>query len=297
MDAFFVENNSITAFRGRSIIQFNLNRANDGGAIALQNRPVMRCEEQVIITFMDNIAAVLGGTLYSIMYSNVFFTQYSTVLFINNSDNSIYTKGDSSVTITTNATVTFNNNTARWYGGVPFSNIYGYSDIAFDSNGVVTCSDPETLLVYIHQNCFCHVINHALASLTSNNYINLSVNVTLSSIITLTNLINISIIGHNNPTINCSNGGVKFTSCHNCTIEGIIWDGCGAEYVNGSIDPAINFQHSTNITIHKCTFQHSVGQAIVLSEVTGSVKINYCKFLCNKHYEGHGYSYIFHFIK
>ena len=60
--------------------------------------------------------------LYTILYS------------INNSDKSIYTNGDSSVTITANATVTFNNNTARWYGGVPYSNKYGYSNIAFDSN-------------------------------------------------------------------------------------------------------------------------------------------------------------------
>ena len=105
----------------------------------------------------------------------------------------------------------------------------------------------------------------------------------------LSNVNNISITGHNNPTINCSsNGGVKFTSCHNCTIEGITWDGCGAEYINGSIDPVIEFQNSTNITIHNCTFQHSVGQAIVLSEVSGSVKFNHCKFLCNKHYKGHG---------
>ena len=223
------------------------------------------------------------------MSSNVFFTQYSTVMFINNSDKSIYTDGDSSVTITTNATVTFNNNTARWYGGLPYSNKYGYSDIAFDSNGTVTCSDPKTLLVCIHQSCFCHTINHVLDSLTSNTHINLSINVTLSSIITLSNLNNISIIGHNNPTVNCSsNGGVKFTSCHNCTIEGITWDGCGAIYVNASIDPVIEFQHSTNITIHNCTFQHSVGQAIVLSEVSGNVKINCCKFLWNKHYKGHG---------
>ena len=94
----------------------------------------MRCEEQVKIVHSDNIAIALGGAIYSLMSSNVFFTQYSTVLFINNSDKCIYTNGNSSVTITANATVTFNNNTARWYGGVPYSNKYGYSDIAFDSN-------------------------------------------------------------------------------------------------------------------------------------------------------------------
>ena len=162
---------------------------------------------------------------------------------------SAYTKEDSSVTITANSTVKFNNNTVRWYGGIPYSNEYGYSDISIDSNGTVTCSDPETLPVCTHQSCFCQVIDNVLASLTSNVQVDLSINVTLSSIITLSDLNNISIIGHHNPTINCSNAGeVKFTSCHNCTIEGITWDGCGTK-----------FYHSTDITIQNSTFQHSVG--------------------------------------
>ena len=112
---------------------------------------------------------------------------------------------------------------------------------------------------------------------------------TLSSIITVSGRVNISIIGHHNPIINCSNGGgLKFTSCHNCTIEGITWDGCGAENINGSVIPAIEFYNSANITIQNCTFQHSVGQAVVLSKVSGNVRINHCGFLHNMHYKGHG---------
>ena len=203
-----ITNNGFATFKGNSVVQFNMNRAESGGAILIQNTSVLRSEERAKVSFEDNIATVAGGAITSVMTSDVFFTQYSTVLFYNNSaqmGESIYTEEDSSVTITANSTVKFNNNTARWYGGVPYSNKYGYSDISFDSNGTVTCSDPETLPVCIHQSCFCQVIDNVLASLTSNIQIDLSINVILSSIITLSDFNNISIIGHHNPTINCSN--------------------------------------------------------------------------------------------
>ena len=78
---------------------------------------------------------------------------------------SIYTKYNSYVSITSNSTVRFNNNTAtRWYGGVPYFNKYGYADIAFDSNGTITCSDPEILPVCIHQNCFFKDIDYICTS-------------------------------------------------------------------------------------------------------------------------------------
>ena len=145
--------------------------------------------------------------------------------------------------------------------------------------------------LYTYQNCFCQVIDNVLDSLNrlSNAQIDLSVNVTLSSVITLSDLNNISIIGHHNPTINCSNaGGVKFISCHNCTIEGITWDGCGIKNVNGSTIPGIEFYHSTNITIQNCTFQYSAGQAVILSELSGKVTVKHCRFLFNTHHVGHG---------
>ena len=111
---------------------------------------------------------------------------------------------------------------------------------------------------------------------------------TLTSNITLSGHVNISIIGYNNPTIKCSDGGgLKFTDCHNCTIEGITWYGCGAENFNCRNIPVIEFYHSTNITIQNCTFQHSVGQTVVLLEVSGNA-IHHCNFLHNKLYKGHG---------
>ena len=287
-----VDSNGNATFKGNSVIQFNMNTAGNGGAIALQNITVVKFQEQTKVIFKDNTATVAGGALYSSRTSSTFFTQYSTGLFYNNSakfGDNIFTKNNSSVTITANSTVKFNDNIARWYGGVPYSSKYGYSDITINRDGTVNCNDLQTLLVCIHQSCFCEVIDSVLTNLTNNTQIDLSVNVTLSSIITLADHNNISIIGHHNPTINCSNaGGVKFMNCQNCMIEGITWQGCGIKIVNVSTFPAIAFDHSINITVHNCTFKHSVGQAVVLSDVSRNVEINQCKFLHNKCYEGHG---------
>ena len=75
---------------------------------------------------------------------------------------------------------------------------------------------------------------HVLQNLSDHSVLNITCNVQLSSIIKLTNLTNITITGHNSPTIDCSNnGGLHFTSCSNVTIEGIIWKQHGSS-LNGS---------------------------------------------------------------
>ena len=146
----------------------------------------------------------------------------------------------------------------------------------------------------VYGNCSCNSLDHALANLTSNVLINVTTDVTLSSLTKPSNLENISIVGHNNPTVNCTSiGGIYFTFCHNCIIQGIVWDGCGRKnqennYIYSSAEPALKLSYSSNITIHHCSFQHSIGQAIVLSEVTGDVNINQCQFVYNSHYSGDG---------
>ena len=141
-------------------------------------------------------------------------------------------------------------------------------------------NNSESCCVY--ENCSqCHSLDHALANLTSNVLINITTNVTLSLLTEVSHLENVSIIGHNNPTVNCTNSGaLNITFCHNWIIQGIIWDGCGTEH-----EPGLKLRESSNITIQNCSFQHSIGQAVVL---TGDVKINHCKFVNNTHYRGHG---------
>ena len=141
----------------------------------------------------------------------------------------------------------------------------------------------------MYGNCSCNSLDYALANLTGNVLINITTDVTLSSLVKPSNLKSVSIVGHNNPTVNCTNiGGIHFISCHNCIIQGITWHGCGSENVDTNAEPGLKLSYSSNITIQNCSFQHSIGQAVVLSEVTGDVNINHCQLVYNSHYRGHG---------
>ena len=132
-------------------------------------------------------------------------------------------------------------------------------------------------------------LDHALANLTSNVLINITTDVMLPLLVKVSDLENVSVIGHNNPTVNCRNaGGLHFTFCHNCNIQGIIWEGCGTKSIDTNVEPILKFNYSSNISIQNCIFQHSIGQAVVLSQVSGDVNINHCQFVYNSHYRGHG---------
>ena len=140
-------------------------------------------------------------------------------------------------------------------------------------------------------NCSCQSFYCALTNITSNVLINMTTDVELSSIIQRVNLANVTITGYNNPTVNCNNsGGLHFISCSNCTIEGITWKKCGSRNISGDGNtyPVIQLASSSNIIIQNCSFQHSVGQTVVLLGVSGDVNINYCSFSDAKQYKVHG---------
>ena len=59
---------------------------------------------------------------------------------------------------------------------------------------------------------------------------------------------------------------IKLEFCRNCIIQGIKWYGCGYEK-----KPALKLNNSFNTAIKNCCFQHSKGQAIVLSNLSGDV--------------------------
>ena len=139
-------------------------------------------------------------------------------------------------------------------------------------------------LCCVYGNCTCNSLDHALANLTSNVLINITTDVTLSSLTENSNLQNVSIIGYKNPTLNCKNDvGIYFKLCHNCIIQGVSWNKCGSAAKAG-----LMLNYSSNVTIQNCSFQHSIGQALVLSEVSGDVNINNCNFVNNSQYRGHG---------
>ena len=65
------------------------------------------------------------------------------------------------------------------------------------------------------------------------------------------------------------------------------WEGYGVRIIgdNDNIYPVLQLTNSSNTTAQICIFQWSIGQTVVLS---GDVNINYCNFLYNKQYKGHG---------
>ena len=148
-------------------------------------------------------------------------------------------------------------------------------------------SSGEGFSCCVYGNCSCNSFDHALTKLTSNVLINVTSDVNLSSLTEVLKLETITIIGQNNPTVNCKKvGGLHFTTSQNIRIQNITWNGCGIEHTDAI--PTLKFSSSSNITIQNCSFQHSIGQAVVLSEVSGDVNIHHCQFVYNSHYKDHG---------
>ena len=143
----------------------------------------------------------------------------------------------------------------------------------------------------ISKNCSsCSSFVDLLHNFTSDGTIYVTMNMVLPSVVQLTHLKNIAIVGYNNPIVHCGySGGLQFVHCHNLTIEGIKWNGCGTKS-NASTNPGIGLyvHNSSNIIFQNCTFQNSFGQSVVLSEVLGNVNINNCKFKHNNYYNNHG---------
>ena len=171
------------------------------------------------------------------------------------------------------------NGSDKDYGSVGSGS--GHSTFSNEStNDISSDSGCDPYINY--SGCSFH---HQLANLTSNGLINIMTDVMLLSIVPLVGLKNILIIGHDNPTVNCNDGGIHFDNCHNCTIIGITWEKCGTKSDNM---PAMKLYNSSNIIIQNCSFQNTITQAITLSEMLGNVTINGCKFVFNNHFDGHG---------
>ena len=74
-------------------------------------------------------------------------------------------------------------------------------------------------------NLSCYSFADLLVNLTGNVTVYIT-DTELPSVVQLTHLKNIAVIGYNNPTLQCGySGGLHFVSCHNVTIDGIIWNG------------------------------------------------------------------------
>ena len=234
---------------------------------------------------MDGGAIYNYGSSLTKYYPNTInFEDNSITEFINNNANryggTIYNKGAKIIITNGNFHVVFNDQLAKWCDNTCLQ-YTGEADVIIDRTGIVWCSD-QTAFACTGKNCYCRDIGNIISN--AKNYASLD-NVTisdkavLSSTIKLEFLQNIIIMGLNNPTVFCVDGGrLHIESCNNLTIEGISWIGCGELTINDSRDAIIK----------KCSFQYSVGQAMRLSGVLGDVNISHCKFVNNKHYCDHG---------
>ena len=146
-----------------------------------------------------------------------------------------------------------------------------------------------TSLLYrycINGNC-SNSLSNVVEHLSNDSMINITCDMELPSVITVVGLRDITITGHNNPTVDCNNsGGLHFLSCHNIKVEGIILEKCG--FKNGITYPVIKLNKTSAIVIKNCLFQQSVGQVVLMTEVSGDVIIENCTFVNNTKYQGQG---------
>ena len=308
--AILLSYNSNVNFKNESKVTFNKNIANNGGAVALHDNCTATIEQLSNLTFNDNFASQCGGALHFSHNSNVSFTDNSFTLFANNSAEgyggavcfnasssikfdknsisnfinntasfagNIYSMDNSVTILTKNSNLMINNNLARWNYGRQFTN--ESKDIIIGTNGIVRCSDHKEYYICQYNNCFCK----SLEDIPSNSEVIITDVIKLN--VSLEELSNISVIGYNNSSIHCENeGGLQFISCSNVSITNITWrKTINDERDTSKIIPQIKFYNSSNIIIDYCTFQQSVGQAVVLSEVSEDVNIKHCNFVNFKH--------------
>ena len=273
-------------FKANSTTEFSNNTAISGGALYCI-LAIISFEGFSVTVFSNNTG---GATISTVVYSNVVFSDNSTVTFNNNAKFGAIIYSNQVMAIG-NSTVIFNNHMVKWCNNtcLPYHG-FGREDITIDSDGVVRCGNPRAFICS-SKNCYCKHLEDLLDGLTSNSLVNITDNVTLSSVIELRNLNNISIIGYNNITVTCDidGGGLYVYSCNQIIVEGVTWIGCG----NGDIDntndhiSVIKYFWSFGIAIQNCTFQYSKGPVISLSHIK-SVNINYCNFMNNNHYKEDG---------
>ena len=170
-----------------------------------------------------------------------------------------------------------------------YQNVVYVSESITDDENLLTSGEAPYSTCCVYGNCSCNSLDSALANLTSNVLINITTDVTLSSLIEVSCIENVTIIGHNKPTVECIYaGGLHINFCHNCIVEGITWNRCGAKSINDRIEAGLKLSNSSYISIKNCLFQHSRGHAVLLSDVSGDVSISHCNFAHNNHYGGHG---------
>ena len=297
--AIYLQGGSVS-FKATSTTIFSNNTATNGGAICSTYGSNISYEGFSTLVFENNIAEY-GGAMFAIgsrHNCDIIFSDNSTISFTNNNatfgktvfSESNYIKSNKIIAIG-NLTVRFNNVSAKWCNNICLPYTSQDNVVMIDNDAVVCnwCSDKEAFMC-LAKECYCNKLEGLFDGLKNDALINITDNVTLSSVIKLKYINKFSIIGHNNITILCGNGGgLHLYYCTNFTIEGITWIRCGS-----SKNPVVEVEESYGITIQKCNFQHSIGQGLRIHfrffQLKHNLKIiiNHCNFMNSNHYKDHG---------
>ena len=149
----------------------------------------------------------------------------------------------------------------------------------YDSYNVENGNKQNQLSCCKTGTCTFHSFEDALGNLTNNVVIELNISVVVTANITVENIDDFVMKSYADATVHFTNTvNIRFVSCRNLTIKGIIW-----QHIGG-----LQFHNSSNITIQGCYFHNSTRQAVQITEMQGDMKIKGCQFKHNIQYSGHG---------
>ena len=296
--------NSCISFEGNSVTMFSGNTAHYGQVISSELNSYLYFKRDSTVVFSDSTSAKCDKALYFDYKSyitckgnstNVSYNtaDYGGVLLKNNTDTmstTVFCFHNSKIIFKGHSNVVFNEVSAKWCTNACLP--YPTADtIIIDSNGRVWCSNAKAFSC-LSDKCYCKDLSKKFEDVKNNQVVNITDEVALiSSVIHIISLYNITITGHNIPTVICVNdSGMNIYRSSNVTIEGITWIGCGATnamYTN--YIPVLEITYSNNVSIQKCSFLYSLGQVVSLTtEVSGYVNITNCTFVNNINYRDYG---------
>ena len=302
--AIYSYSNSCICFEGKSVTMFSGNTAYFGHAINSQLNSYLYFKGNSAIVFSNSISAKCDRVLdidyksYVICKGNFTKGSYNaasygeTTLLKNNTETTstaIFCLHNSKIIFKGHSNVVFNEVSAKWCMNACLP--YPTADtVIIDNSGIIWCSNVKAFNC-LSDECYCKDLSKKFENVKNNQVVNITDEVVLLSSVIHIKSHNVSVIGHNYPTVICVNGsGLDINTCNNLTIEGITWIGCGAvNAMYGNYIPVLEITHSNNITIQKCSFLYSLGQVVRLTtQVSGYVNITNCTFLNSIHYRDHG---------
>ena len=223
-------------------------------------------------TIFKNNTAHYTGTIDAQNNCGITFDDDATVTFNVKFGVTVFSDSSSKIIAKGNFSAIFNDHSAKWCNNTCLPYDGRFDSTAIDSNGIVWCNNRRGIYC-ASDKCDCKNLEDIIHDATVDNYISLHVNISddavlLSSLILL-DTVDILIMGHNNPTVLCVNGGrlkiIEPPIVHKnvAVIKGVTWIGCGYANVLFSnnrefVAPVLSIsRYNISVTIQNCSFQYS----------------------------------------